>query len=278
VSDVIDIIDRPLDWYSARLLSNKPFSLSRWGDGELRSVLAENDAAWDRMGQISSAWRKGKTNKSGHSIMPEMGVAMRNLLIRRPAKQHMLSIARRYGDPQAQPPQIHLARWMKEWLVKHKRDGLPWHNCDVIVYGLIRGQFDIFLDALRGHQMIMVGPHHLEQLKGTSLLPIQHFVQVPRRDAFKDWRRIIDDVNRLLQKPQDQMVVSISMGPAAALVVEALARKHGSQHFILDLGSIWDPFVGEQSRSYMSRPAVQKYVRQLKRLDPPGPKGEEGPA
>lgn len=261
MAEVVELITTPMQWYTDKINNQQPFSLSRWGDGEWRSVLAENDKCWAKLAGISGAWRKGKTNKSGHAFPPEMGKDMRKLLTDRPG--HYLALANRYGNPDSKEPQISLARWIKQWLVVHQLSDLRWTHADTIVKAFYMFKFDDFFNALRGQNMIMVGPRHLKRQK---IFKLQQFVEVPRRNAYKNRVNAVAHVTKALERTKKPTVVSISMGPAAALVVEDLHKVFGKKHTILDLGSIWDPFVGELSRSYMKKPELQDYIQKLKEL------------
>jgi hypothetical protein len=53
------------------------------------------------------------------------------------------------------------------------------------------------------------------------------------------------------------------MGPAAPLLVERMCRIMGNVHSFVDLGSIWDGFVGDYSRSYMKNPDLIEYTKML---------------
>lgn len=258
VSDVVQLVPRTIDWYVEHLQDGVPFSLSRWGDGEWRSVLAENNKCWERLSQISRAWRKGKTNKSGHSFPDEMGVQLRELLSNKP--QYTLALADRFARADAPLPQIGLAKWIKQWLVQHDLAELRWCSADTLVRALYQKQFGGFLSALQQYESVVIGPAHLKKLK---TLNMRYFVEAPRRDAFKAIDSLAKMACKYLERTKDHLIVSISIGPAAALLVDRLHGAFGPRHTILDLGSIWDPFVGEISRSYMKRDDVMVYVRKL---------------
>jgi hypothetical protein len=260
MSDVLELTQTPIEWYVDKLNADQPISVSRWGDGEWRSVLGADAATWERLGKISSAWRKGKTNKSGHSFPPDMGKEMRAMLKDRP--KHILTMANRYGNPTSKPPQIHLARWIKEWLVANKLEDIRWGTADTIVRALYNDQFDGFMDALQDKRIIVVGPAHLQKLK---VIPVAEHIDVPKRDAYKVNDYLFKMVARQVEQAPDHTVVSISTGPAAALLVERLCRAFGKDHSFLDLGSIWDGFVGVPSRSYMKNPLVKQYIGRIKR-------------
>ncbi len=257
MSDFVRLSDVTTGTYVQWMHENTPWSLSRWGDGEIRSLLTEDDACWGRLKRLSGAWAKGRTNKSGHSFPYQMGEDMRTLLRGRP--KHRLAIAGRFASVRRKSHEVGLGKWLKEWLVKNKLDDLTWDPCDLIVYSLIKQKFRSFLAAMRARRVVVVGPAHLKKLK---VFKVAGFVETPRRDAYRSYAALFKSTAELLHK-KEPTVVSISMGPAAPLLVESLHNFDDGRHTILDLGSIWDPFVGESSRSYMRRPALKAYVAEL---------------
>lgn len=259
MQEVVELQPGPIDWYVKRLGLGLPTSFSRWGDGEWRSVLAENDACWERLRSITPAWRKGKTNKSGHSFPTKMGEEMRAMLRSRP--KHILLLANRYGNPKSPMPQIGLARWIKEWLTANGLDDLPWGPADTIVRALYRMEFEPFMDVLQDKRILLVGPGHL---KGLDVIPVDEFIGIPPRDAYKAIDTLFKQINHYCEKAGEPVTVSISMGPASPLLIERLTRECPS-HSFMDLGSIWDGFVGQHSRSYMKVDDVRRYTEKLKK-------------
>lgn len=252
LSDVSDV--EYVQW----LTDKTPWGLSRWGDGELRSLLAENDKCWAKLAGLNKAWRKGKTNKSGHHFPPELGEQLRQLLLSRPRCR--LALGGRFTNPKAHPSFTGMGRWTKKWLDDHQLGDLVWDDQDLMCRALYQCRFEPFLDVLRARKIVMVGPQHLREFR---LFPVISFVECPRRNAFKALGQLFRQLTALLDKAQDHLVVSISMGPASPLLVEMLWAHCNGEHTIIDTGSIWDPFVGDHSRTYMERPELQEYVTKL---------------
>jgi hypothetical protein len=50
---------------------------------------------------------------------------------------------------------------------------------------------------------------------------------------------------------QDPLLISLSASMPAELLCDALFKRFGNKHTIIDFGSVWDPLVGRLSRSYM---------------------------
>jgi hypothetical protein len=257
MGDLVQLSDVSDVEYVQWLNDKTPWSLSRWGDGELRALLSENDKCWERLAKLSKAWRKGKTNKSGHHFPPELGEEIRRLLLSKPT--HRLALGKRFADPEAKAPMLGMGRWTKKWLDDHQLGDLVWDDMDMIVRALYQYRFEPFVDAMRSRRVVMVGPRHLKEFK---LFPVTH-IECPRRNAFKALSHLFRHVTDYLAKAGEHTVVSISMGPASPILVEMLWTHCKREHTIIDLGSIWDPFVGDISRRYMERTELQEYVTKL---------------
>ena len=258
--NLVQIKQETIDWYIKRINSGVPLSLSRWGDGEWRSTLTDGKTNWIRLEKINRSWKHGRTNKSGHGFSDEMGAEMRALLRSRP--KQILTMAGRFGNANAKKPMIDLALWIKEWLDANKLSDIPWGSCDTIVYALINQEFEGFLDCLQDKRILLVGPKHLQRLK---VIPYIDHVVVPDRNAYnyKNWLyKKIANHARHTEKP---MIVSISMGPAAPILIEELHRDFGKHHSFIDLGSIWDGFAGVQSRRYLEKPETKNYINRLRK-------------
>jgi hypothetical protein len=267
LSSLVKLSDVTVDNYVRSLNKKMPFGLSRWGDGEWRSVLSENDLAWKRLTGLNTAWRKGKTNKSGHSFPPEMGVDMRKLLLSRQSdaapNTQRLALADRFTQEGAHKSFLGMGHWIHEWLARHGLGAVEWDATDLIVKAFYKYKFEPFLEALQQSPIVVVGPTHLKKLR---LFPVAYYVGVPSRDAYKIKDRVVQRVSAYLEKADEHTVVSISVGPSAAILVEEIRRACKNQHTVIDLGSIWDPFVGQFSRRYMERPELQEYAKKLLRV------------
>lgn len=218
------------------LEAGTPFSFSRWGDGEWRSVL----------GTVGGA------NCDGHHFYPEMGQELRQVLRSRPPyllgmQRHALRL---YG-----------AR-IESWVRENLPDRTDWLDADVFHTAARRGELGRLLDVLRERKVLMVGPAHLDALRkrpaGTRL-NFWRRIDVPPRNAFLVRKRIVQDALALADKERNSLVVAISAGMPAEIVLDALYKHVGARHTLIDFGSLWDQLCGVPSRSYQRGPGYRPF-------------------
>lgn len=206
--------------------ADNPFTFSRWGDGEWRSVLRGTKA--------------GACNCDGHSFYPEMSNDLRAVLLRKPT--YLLGMQnfsmRLYGRP------------IQNFLDSNNLTDLRWVNADVFHYGAIHGKRKEIVDTVKARKLLVVGPPHLKSLKHSGL-PYWDYVQVPPRNCYLHLQDIFRQIVAKAEGQQDPLLISVSASMPAEILCDMLFMQFGTKHTIVDFGSLWDPLVGKLSRSYM---------------------------
>lgn len=222
---------RDLEWFLSRLRDKEPFTFSRWGDGEWKSVLG----------------RQAGQNCDGHYYTADLSQDLAKVLKGRP--DYALGIQglamRLYGGQ------------IVAWLKNHGLEHLEWSNCDVFHHTVIKGHMPKILGALSGREVLLIGPRHLAGIGSVPNVfkPRGHII-VPDKTAHKDKKRIIQDARGTMSLIKN-MVVSVCAGMTAEIIVDALHQTHGKDHTIIDFGSLWDPLMGVKSRYYMKSPRLE---------------------
>lgn len=224
-----NVIKPPLSEYASLIADgNKGFAFSRWGDGEWISLL----------GGI------GPANCDGHRYFPDMGRELAGVLAANPpyitAMQHLALHRMR--------PRI------ANFLRRHGLESRPWHDADVFHRAAIDGKLSPLLDALRLRRGVVVGPAHMKDTV-PALLGWNRYVPVPATDCYLQLDTItaaVLDECRACIKQHGEAVVSLSCSMPAELVLDRVWRAiGGSNVYVIDFGSLWDPYCGVCSRSYM---------------------------
>jgi len=217
---------RPRD-FSLRQLSKdiregKPFTFSRWGDGEWRAVL----------GTVRGA------NCDGHAFFPEMGEELQAVLRSQPSYlMGMQPFATRL-----------LGQRIEKWLASNKLT-FNWINADVFHKAAGNGKLGRLIQALQERKVVIVGPDHLKRIN--KLVPYAQFVDVPPKNAFLARRKIVRETLAALDSIDEPAVVSVSASMPAEIILHELYAKAGQRHTLIDFGSLWDQYVGVKSRKYM---------------------------
>jgi hypothetical protein len=226
----VEVRERPLEHFVEMIRKKRPFSYSRWGDGEWKSVFGHS---------------KGY-DKDGHSYFPQMAVDLRLVLENRP--EYMLGLPGEvqhfYGDN------------VKVWLGSKRLHDLDWVDADVFHDASSQGRFDEMITALReAPALVMVGPPHLSKLN--KFLNYREFVTVPPKNCYLALKSMVRETLAVSDHLPQGTVISISAGMPAKLMVDQLHRRLGKRHTVVDFGSVWDPYVGVCSREYMKKMDVE---------------------
>ena len=216
----------------------RPTTLSRWGDGEFRAL----------MGDVRGS------NCDRHPFSQELHRDLLQIIRSRPGY--------RIGIQGLVLQHHKYAERVPAWLKKEGLQDLAWDDADVFHKASSQDALDPFVDALRSSTLLLVGPEHLSHVY--SMLGMCPHVKVPESVRYSAVAGIVKDTAAMLRGCK-HAVVSISAGMSANILIDRLFREFGDRHILLDLGSLWDPFAGVYSRSYM-RADPDRYRRGLKRL------------
>ncbi len=213
------------DQFLTKLLNREPFSFSRFGDGEWSAILQ----------------RPGK-NTDGHEYFPDMGAALAEVLRSRPA--YPIGI------------QNHALRTLPEvavWLALNGFHlGNDFVNADVWHNASIEGQFKRFFEALRHKSVLLVGPHEVAKLGIHN-----YWVEVPSLNCWKSKDVIMKGIDNYIDYVG---IVLFCASMASNVMIHELYQKHGKVKTLLDMGSVFMPYVGVANRSYHKK-IIQREAR-----------------
>lgn len=220
----MNIITPPLSWYVDRLTNCQPFTLSRYGDGEWQSILG---------------YTGGSTVADFYAYTPELRAALQATLARPhlDANYHYALAEQSFIGTKAGEIEGYLAGTVQ----------VKWHESQTMQEAFRYGAAFPLINALRGLDMIYVGPAPLLSL--SKHLGFRRFVPVPQTNAFEQVGRIWTDTHELIidKKPD---VIGFSAGAAANVLIWRLWCEEVT---LIDFGSMFDPIVGNLSRSWMKR-------------------------
>jgi hypothetical protein len=217
----IPCVQTPLSEYAAMLNAGTPFSFSRFGDGEWLALLGRSGS-----------------NCDGHEFFPAMSEKLRESIIR-PSGEYLFAI-QRYAIKQ-------LGREIWRFLKKN-RISIIWHFSDVFHYANSSGQLFPFIDALKSRDVVLVGPAYLRGID-KRLVNYADFVEVPRVNCFLSIDRIKQDILTCAQK-KPGTVFGFTASMTANCIIHDLYPLIGKEHTMLDLGSLWDGYLGLNTRSF----------------------------
>lgn len=150
---------------------------------------------------------------------------------------------------------IHAAK-AEEWLDAMQLD-VDWYDADVMNKASDMGELLPFVECLRQRKILVCGPIHLHRLQA---FPILKFVTCHGSQAFEEVDALEQEISYQVGKNDiDTVLVSAGQGAAPTLV----SRLHGQfpTTAIIDVGSLWDPYVGVMSRSGHKRVGWEGYIK-----------------
>ena len=230
----IKVFSPGLQYYVDRLKNGDPFTFIRYGDGEWSAILGD---------------RPVTSSGSQRLLLPGLHKWMKLSIKRCPNAANYIVAMR------ATSLQPAIRRWLDNNAPAHIR----WHDCTVFYKASKKGRLYPFVNAVRnlGVPIAVIGPERLRRLDG-KVFEIEHFIEIPGRNAFVKHNKIIADALKI----PTPAFITISAGPAGKVIAHKLYNETGGRHFTFDLGSLWDPYVGKRTRMYhkgmLRRPAVIK--------------------
>lgn len=209
-----------LDLVIEKLQAGEPFAFSRWGDGEWSAILG-----------------RGDRNCDGQEYTPELRTALREVLRSRPGYSlGMQGLARERFGPE-----------IERWLEAEGLADLPWSDAGIFHRASSRGRLGPLFDVLKGRSVILIGPKRLTGL--SELFPLVAYAEVPDRDAYGSIATWIVEAFDLAVHAGPKPVVAVSAGMGAKVLIHRL-HKALPEHTLIDFGSVWEPYVGHENRTY----------------------------
>lgn len=217
-------IQRPgLAHYVDRIVNRQVYSFSRWGDGEWRAALHRRSPT--------------HANCDKHRFFKPMNQQLEQVLLDQPAyEMGIQALALKCYGPAIRN------------FIRKRCPKITWHDSDVFHKASVKGQLAPLLSALREAPLLMVGPAYLQKIE--PLLKYEVFVNVPQRNCYRELDRIRREVLAAAKDMPQPFVCSISASMPAEILIHQLYPSLGRTAFLIDFGSLYDPFVGNNTRGY----------------------------
>jgi hypothetical protein len=220
----MNLIFNDINFYINLLKRGQYFSFTRWGDGE-----------W------SCAFGADGANCDSHRYFSEMSEGLNKAI----------------DDPKG----YYLATWPKTekmmfdiWQPIQKRlsNSLSkeWVNASIWEEAAMAGELKTLVDQLESMDFIIVS----ENSKRDLPMQYNNFIEVPATNCFLEKDRIKQEMIEMCSK-YEKPVFGLSASMATNVIVDELYPIIGNKCWMIDFGSIWEPFLTNpvHSRSYHSR-------------------------
>jgi hypothetical protein len=211
----------PLSYYVSMLGQGKPFSFSRFGDGEWNAILG-----------------KPGENCDGHEFFPQLGADLRDALL--------------HKHPYLYGMQMRAVKCMgKEMRQFLDNNGISieWQDADVFHYCNNAATLFPLIRQLRTMKVVVVGPAHLRALQD-SVFPYGGFIEIPLKNCYLDKENIFRRIAGYHEESgTGPAVYAFSASMTANVLIHRLYPLMGKTSWLIDFGSLWDVYVGVKSRS-----------------------------
>tara|TARA_R100001163_G_scaffold65221_2_gene61665 strand:+ start:250 stop:951 length:702 start_codon:yes stop_codon:yes gene_type:complete len=209
-----------------KLQNNIPFAFSRWGDGEWIMVSKTYDD-------------KKNANIDGNIYYDDLADKLKQIVSQKQDYYmgHMkMPIADPYGNS-----------------LEHMKHEYPqdWKNSDLL-HGLsIRNQIPYMLELFQSIHVVYIGNESLKTLPF-----IDEFIEIPYKNVWDNYDKILSDIKNCI-KDDIHKTFLFSAGMATNVFVDDL-WKYNKNNTYMDVGSVFDPYVGRRSRGYMNDHKINK--------------------
>ena len=218
-----DVTDPGLQWYVDKFNNREPYTFIRLGDGEWSTIMGDRRITSSHSQTLDhSSLKRGMIK-----VIANAPDDPRYILSMRPGSQ-------RAG--------------IEAWLENNTPAHVQWRDCRVLYKASKFGRLFPWVQAIRdlGVPIVIIGPERHRSLHG-KMFDISRHVIIPNRNCWVQRERILSEAARNYDAPACYI---LSAGPAAKVFAWQIFRKVGEHSWILDVGSLLDPYVGKASRTY----------------------------
>lgn len=217
------VAKKNLSYYIDMLRNDLPFSFARFGDGEWSAILGVQGA-----------------NCDGHEYFPQLGADLKTAIIDN--YEYFYSIQGRAIK--------YLGKGIRRFLSDNSVK-IPWHDSDIFHRCDNAGALFPLVEQLRTMKTVVVGPAHLRAMN-KRVFAYEHFIEVPPKNCYLDKDRIRVSVADWFKK-EGPAVFCFSASMAANVIIHELFPFMGRTSWLIDFGSLWDCYVGVDSRGGKSK-------------------------
>lgn len=200
-------------------LTDKPFSFSRWGDGEWLPVLG---------------YYKTK-NADGSDITPTLGYELRRVIYNDLNYYHgMLAITFANCDRKA----------VNRFLSGNTTTA-NWYRGDCLLDSMLAGELKPLIEKIREHKVLYVGPKHLRPLNN-DFFEYKHYIEIPNSNSYKQRKNVLKKIENVIDNVD---FIGYSAGMLSNMLIDDVFKKY-PEITQIDFGSSFDGYFGVIKRSY----------------------------
>jgi len=222
----------PAEYYLDMIRKNIPFQLSRFGDGEIISMkLAPHSL---------------KQNCDGSKFLPEIAEPMRQIFRNNYPYYHCAldCTFNEHGE--------HFRKFIEETC-----PDIQFYNGEFWQHLSFEGRITELMEAISPYKPVIVGGKHLSRVMFMKGLNAMSLIETPSRDSFTKFADILNEIMNRYHSG-DRMFLFCT-GYTSKILIDTLYPYIGYNSFLLDMGSVFDPYCGKLSRDGMKYYGYERF-------------------
>lgn len=227
-----EIVRLPFEHYLKLIKDNKPFFLSRYGDGEVIAMFNPDFFKEKKFEHLDVSWHVDYGEKL-KSILMNFNDGYYHCFLNGTLWSHGVHPGEKF---------IEFLNSNCEEAVFY--DGEIWQNASG------EGKISQLIDAINPYDPVFIGGKHLGNLKYVNGMSekMQHIV-IEDYTAYYQHDYIVDEIMKKYESGS-RMFCSSASAPGK-IIIDELYPIIGKESFMIDFGSLWDPYCGILSRAGM---------------------------
>lgn len=138
---------------------------------------------------------------------------------------------------------------LMEWSVKQSQKyPQDWCDSDIFHKESINGNLNKFIEVLSNSHIVYIGNESLKKLDF-----INEFIEIPYKNCWNQRDEIIEKISNTFDRDK---IYLLSAGMACNVFIDRLWKINNTNTYI-DVGSVFDPYVGRNTRSYHKNLKIQ---------------------
>lgn len=220
----------PIDHFIQRIKNNSPFSFSRFGDGEI--ICMFNPNYWKN--------NDGTIKYNYGSWIYSCGENLKKIIINNYNYYHGFNWTEFESPNFNQGPHrgIECLKFLEDSKVGTIYGG-DWQGYDITK----------ITNSISIHRPVFIGGKHLSNIKHISGITDMELIEIDDLNAYDDKDTIINSI--MIKFKNGSRMFCFSASIVGKIIIDELYPIIGEEVFMIDFGSLWDPYCGKLSRSNM---------------------------
>jgi hypothetical protein len=225
------------DYFIDLIKNNKPFSFARYGDGEMILMFNYKSVAGRGIGDLVKSIEPMKQIFRNH--YDYFHAKLRCMFHAHSLKCFGVDINE-------------VCKFMFETC-----PDMPFYDGEIWQDLSFGGKIKELTSVLNPHKPVFIGGTHLINIQYLDGIADMELITVHDRKAWDDFENIKNQIRQKIES--GKKMFCFSMGYGGKIIIDELYLEVKNKCFMIDFGSLWDPYCGVLSREGMKQAGFQKF-------------------